>query len=58
MVSRVAKDWPTVSIQNTQYSIECEDQVAIGSYKSSSNAWTIRTSFFAMISAILFVYAL
>ena len=51
MVSRVVQDWPKVSIQNTDYVLACDN-------KQSSSAWALRTSFMAIVSAILFVYAL
>jgi hypothetical protein len=51
MVSRVVQDWPKVSIQSADYVLTCDN-------KQSSNAWGLRTSFMAIVSAILFVYAL
>lgn len=51
MVSRVVQDWPKVTIQNTDYVLACDN-------KQSSNAWALKTSFMAIVSAILFVYAL
>jgi len=51
MVSRVVQDWPKVSIQSTDYVLACDNN-------QSSNAWGLRASFMAIISAILFVYAL
>jgi len=51
MVSRVVKDWPKVSIQSADYVLACDN-------KQSSNAWGFRASFMAIVSAILFVYAL
>lgn len=51
MVSRVVQDWPKVSIQSTDYVLACGKG-------QSSNAWALRTSFMAVVSAILFLYAL
>ena len=51
MVSRVVQDWPKVSIQSTDYVLACDNN-------QSSNAWGLRASFMAIVSAILFVYAL
>ena len=51
MVSRVVQDWPKVSIQNTDYVLACDN-------KQSSSAWALKTNFMAIVSAILFVYAL
>ena len=51
MVSRIVQDWPKVSIQNTDYVLACDN-------KQSSSAWALKTNFMAIVSAILFVYAL